>query len=105
MRLQRPRHLLSCAVLGASLLLGACGFHLRGTGVSNIKLDELHVSTKDSFEPIRRSVLEALRINGVEVNSAAPYQLHLAERPAVRRALSHTQRSMPAEYELSQELT
>lgn len=104
MHLQRPRQLLSCAVLGASLLLSACGFHLRGTGVDDIALKELHVSARDNNGPTHQSVMEALRINGVTVSSAAPYHLQLLDEPQQRRALSHASRSTPAEYELRHRL-
>lgn len=105
MHLQRPRYLLGCAVLGASLLLSACGFHLRGTGVDNIKLDELHVSAQNNNGPTHQSVLEALRNNGVTVRSTAPYHLQLRDEPQQRRSLSYASRSTPAEYELRRLLT
>lgn len=106
MHLQRPRQLLSCAVLGASLLLSACGFHLRGTGVDDIALKELHVSARDNNGPTHQSVMEALRINGVTVSSAAPYHLQLLEEQQLRRALNYVSRSRstPAEYALRHQL-
>ena len=104
MHLQRPRQLLSCAILGASLLLSACGFHLRGTGVDDIALDELHVSAQDHNGRTHQSVVEALRINGVTVTDSAAYHLQLLEEPRQRRALSYSSRSTPAEYELHHRL-
>lgn len=105
MPLQRPRYLLSCAVLGTSLLLSACGFHLRGTGVDSVKLDELSVSARNSYGPTYQSVLEALQINGVDVRTSAPYHLQLLDEQKNRRAVTYTYRSTPAEYELTSELT
>ncbi|TKA90708.1 LPS assembly lipoprotein LptE [Halopseudomonas bauzanensis] len=105
MPLQRPRHLLSCAVLGASLLLSACGFHLRGTGVDNVKLEELNVTARNSYGPTYQSVLEALQVNGVDVRSSAPYHLQLLNENQERRAVTYTYRATPAEYELTSELT
>ncbi|PRB74527.1 LPS assembly lipoprotein LptE [Pseudomonas sp. MYb185] len=104
MPLQRPRQLLSCAVLGATLLLSACGFHLRGTGVDSVKLNELNVSARNSYGPTYQSVLEALQVNGVDVRSSAPYHLQLLEERKERRAVTYTYRSTPAEYELTSEL-
>ncbi|MFA5678102.1 MAG: LPS assembly lipoprotein LptE [Pseudomonas sp.] len=104
MHLQRPRYLLSCALLGASLLLSACGFHLRGTGVDDIKLNELHVSARDNNGPTHQRVLEALRTNGVTINSAAPYHLQLLDEPQQRQAISYASHSTPAEYELRRRL-
>ncbi|SDS59377.1 LPS-assembly lipoprotein [Halopseudomonas litoralis] len=105
MPLQRPRHLLSCAVLGASLLLSGCGFHLRGTSVDSVKLEELAVSARNSYGPTYQSVLEALQVNGVDIRSSAPYHLQLLDERKERRAVTYTYRSTPAEYELTSELT
>ena len=105
MPLQRPRHLLSCAVLGASLLLSGCGFHLRGTSVDSVKLDELNVSARNSYGLTYQSVLEALQVNGVDVRSSAPYHLQLLDEHKERRAVTYTYRATPAEYELTSELT
>lgn len=104
MRLQQSRHLLSCTLLAASLLLSACGFQLRGTGVDNMSLDALHVSAQDTHSPIRQQVLDALRSSGVAVRSSAPYQLQLLNESQFRRAVSSGSRSAPAEYELRREL-
>ena len=105
MRLQRPRHLLSCTILGASLLLSACGFHLRGSGVDSIKLDELHVSAQDRHSQTHRQVVDALENSGVTVRSSAPYHLQLLDEPRQRRAVSHSRGSTSAEYELSHHLS
>lgn len=105
MHLQRPRQLLRCAVLGASLLLSACGFHLRGSGVDNFKLDELHVSAQNNNGPTHREVMDALRSSGVAINSSAPYHLQLLDESRNQRALSHSSRSGPAEYEVRRQLT
>ena len=105
MHLQRPRYLLSCALLGASLLLSACGFDLRGTGVDNIQLSEMQVSALDNNGPTHQSVLEALRVKGVRVHGGARYQLELLDEPQQRRAISYSSRAVPAEYELRRLLT
>lgn len=104
MRLQRPRHLLSCTILGASLLLSACGFQLRGSGVDNIALDELHVSALDSHSQTHRQLVEALQDSGVTVRSSAPYHLQLLDEPRQRRAVSYSRGSTSAEYEMSHQL-
>ena len=72
MRLQQTRYLLSCTLLGASLLLSACGFQLRGAGVDTFQLDALHVSALDSHSQTQQLLLDALRSNGVTVRSSAP---------------------------------
>lgn len=104
MRLQQTRYLLSCALLGASLLLSACGFQLRGTGVDSLQLDELHLSAQDSHSQTRQQLLDALRSKGVTVRSSAPYQLQLLAEPEYRRALNRSGRSSAAEYQLQHQL-
>ena len=104
MRLQRPRHLLSCTILGASLLLSACGFHLRGSGVNNVTLDELHVSVQDRHSQTHQQVVEALQDSGVALRRSAPYHLQLLDEPRERRAVSYSRGSTSAEYELSHQL-
>lgn len=105
MRLQRPRQLLTCAVLGASLLLSACGFHLRGAGVDNIKLDELHVVIHDQHSQTHQQLLEALRANQVKVSSSAPYHLQFLDEIESRREMNKSKRSGPIEFELNQRVS
>lgn len=105
MRLQQTRYLLSCTLLGAGLLLSACGFQLRGTGMdTTMSLEALHVSAQDNHSPTRQQVLDALRSSGVAVRSTAPYHLQLLREPQYRRAVSSSSRSAPAEYEIRREL-
>src|SRR5690554_8239714 len=70
MPLQRPRHLLSCAVLGAALLLSACGFQLRGTATEDIPLQELRLSVQDEYGQIHRALRESLINHGVRVTDS-----------------------------------
>ena len=77
MSLTTPRLLLSCAVLGATLLASGCGFHLRGTGVDSVELNQLDVSAHNRYGPTYQQVLQALEIDGVKVTPTAPYQLQL----------------------------
>jgi len=105
MSLTTPRLLLSCAVLGATLLASGCGFHLRGTGVDSVELNQLDVSAHNRYGPTYQQVLQALEIDGEKVTPTAPYQLQLLEENQGRRAVSYTSSSTPAEYELSSSLT
>ena len=105
MPLQRSRHLLSCAILGAALLLSACGFHPRGTGTGTIQLQELSVSTQDNHSLARRTVVDALRNHGVQVTATSRYQLQLLDEAETRRAYNTAQRSIPIEQQLNSQLT
>ncbi|MGI3131339.1 LPS assembly lipoprotein LptE [Halopseudomonas pachastrellae] len=105
MSLSTPRLLLSCAVLGATLLASGCGFHLRGTGVDNVELNQLDVTAHNRYGPTYQQVLQALEIDGVDVTPSAPYTLQLLEENQSSRAVSYTSSSTPAEYQLSSSLT
>lgn len=105
MLLKRPRHLLSCAMLAAGVLLSGCGFHLRGTGVDSVTLDELRFSAPDEHSPTYRQLLAALQSDGVRITDAADYHLRLISDRHERVALSYTSRISAAEYEIRQHLT
>lgn len=104
MRLNHPGYMLSCVLLGASLLLSSCGFHLRGTGVDSVQLEQLNVSARNSYGPTYQRVLELLQSNGVAVRSSAPYQLELLDEQTSQRALTYSSRATPAEYEITSRL-
>ncbi|QJD58926.1 hypothetical protein HG264_08390 [Pseudomonas sp. gcc21] len=105
MLLKRPRHLLTCAMLAAGVLLSGCGFHLRGTGVDSVTLDELRFSAPDEHSPTYRQLLAALQSDGVRITDAADYHLRLISDRHERVALSYTSRISAAEYEIRQHLT
>ncbi|GGE32328.1 LPS-assembly lipoprotein LptE [Halopseudomonas oceani] len=104
MSLTTPRLLLSCAVLGATLLASGCGFHLRGTGVDSVELNQLDVTAHNRYGRTYQQVLEALEVDGVKVTPTAAYQLQLLKEDQGRRAVSYTSSSTPAEYELTSTL-
>ncbi len=105
MFLKRPRQLLGCAVLGAGLLLSACGFQLRGTGVDNISLEEIRLTSNQLNNPTFDQLLSALQSEGVRVTDVADYHLQLIEDRHEQVALSYTGRASAAEVELRQHLT
>ncbi|MEH6388204.1 MAG: LPS assembly lipoprotein LptE [Pseudomonas profundi] len=105
MLLKRPRHLLSCAMLAAGVLLSGCGFHLRGTDVDSVTLEELQFSAPDEHSPTYRQLLAALQSDGVRITDTADYHLRLISDRHERVALSYTSRISAAEYEIRQHLT
>lgn len=104
MSLTTPRLLLSCAVLGATLLASGCGFHLRGTGVDSVELTQLDVTTQERNSATYQQVLEALKLDGVRIAPTAAYRLELLDEALERRAVSYTGSSSSAEYELTNSL-
>src|SRR5690606_36458879 len=104
MPLQRPRHLLSCALLGAALLLSACGFQLRGTATEGIPLQETRQSVQHEVRQIHRALRDSLIIHGVQVTDSARCHLQLQEA-ASRRSVGNASCGGPIERELRSELT
>lgn len=105
MFLNHPRRLIGCILIGLSLALSGCGFHLRGTGVDSVQLDELQLSARNSYGELYRNIRQALRIDGVEINETAPYRLQLLEERLDKTAVTYTSRATPAEFELKTSLT
>lgn len=105
MLLKRPRHLLSCAMLATGVLLSGCGFHLRGTGVDSVTLEEIRFTAPDEHSPTYRQLHAALETDGVRITDAADYHLQLLSDRHERVALSFTSRVSAAEYEIRQHLT
>ncbi len=105
MLLNHPRRLIGSVVIGLSLALNGCGFHLRGTGVDNVALDELELSARNSYGQLYRNIRQALIIDGVEITETAPYHLQLLEERLDKTAVTYTSRATPAEFELETILT
>lgn len=99
------RQLLGCMLIALSLALSGCGFHLRGTGVDNVQLEELQLSARNSYGQLYRNIRQALQIDGVEITQTAPYHLQLLEEREDKTAVSYTSRATPAEFELETNLT
>ncbi|MCY1208837.1 LPS-assembly lipoprotein LptE [compost metagenome] len=91
-------------VLGLTVLLSACGFHLRGTGEAKFALTEMDVTGRNLYGQTVKSVREALVDSGVNVHAGAPYTLVLAREDESQRTASYTTGARSAEYELTQTL-
>ena len=87
-------------LLGAVLLLGACGFQLRGSIDLPAGMEPLYVS---AGEPLASQLNNALAINGVTVvasASEARHQLVILKQNSENRALSLGENARVAEYQL-----
>ena len=100
MLLNHPRRLVVCLLIGLGLTLSGCGFHLRGTGVDNVELEELQLSARNSYGQLYRNIRQALIIDGVTISESAPYHLQLLEERLDKTAVTYTSRATPAEFEL-----
>jgi LPS-assembly lipoprotein len=105
MLLNNPRQFIGCLMIGFSLVLSGCGFHLRGTGVDNVELDELQLSARNSYGQLYRDIRQALIVDGVEITNTAPFHLQLLDEQENKTAVTYTSRATPAEFELETSLT
>ena len=99
----RPLHRL--ALLGLCLLLGACGFHLRGQVSLPPVMARTAIVGLDPFNPLAREMERALRGSGVEVvedEAAATAVLRVTRADAPRRLLSVQASGKAQEIELLQ---
>lgn len=92
-------------VMGLAVLLSACGFHLRGTGVTELNLKELDVSARNAYGDTVTQLRQVLQSSGVNVHKGAPYKLILTNEQETQRAASYAGAGRSVEYELNNELT
>ena len=91
----------SITVLGLAFLMTACGFHLRGTGTTQMALNELNFTARDELSPLGKMVKESLVNNKVQVSSSAPFTLYVGPEETTQRTASFTAGTRSAEYTLT----
>ena len=91
----------SITVLGLAFLMTACGFHLRGTGSTQMALTELNFAARDALSPLSKDVKQSLINNKVAISSSAPFTLYLGLEEDSRRTASFTAGTRSAEYTLT----
>ena len=97
------RHSRALLVLYMSVLLSACGFHLRGDYLLSDELQTLYVSSSDVHGELTRLVKQHLSSNQVNVlkhKSVHSPELRIISDKLDRRTLSVFQNGQVAEYEL-----
>jgi len=88
-------------VMGLAVLLGACGFQLRGTSTNQMALKELNVTARDAYGPTATQLRKQIAAAGVKVYDGAPYKLALTSEHEDQRTASYSGGSRSAEYELT----
>ena len=83
------------------LLLSACGFQLRGTGMSDFALEEINLQARNSHGDTARQLEQLLENNDVRVHKGARYTLDLVREQTRQRTASYTSSARSAEYELT----
>ncbi|MDX1756757.1 MAG: LPS assembly lipoprotein LptE [Marinobacter sp.] len=101
----RPSLPTALAIVGLSILLSACGFHLRGAAPVSAALQPLAVACSDDIPaPLCATVKDQLELGGVELaqGDQADYTLRLTRFEQSRRASAITLQGSAAEYDLRQ---
>lgn len=92
-------------VLSLAFLMTACGFHLRGTGTTQMALSELNFAARDALSPLGKQTKESLINNKVEVSRSAPFTLYIGPEENSKRTASFTAGTRSAEYTLTSAVT
>lgn len=96
----RATHLI---VLALSLLLGACGFHLRGHSAFVLPFQKLYVKSANDYTPFIKELKQAIQVNEVQITDApeqAQLTLHIVSEVADRQILSLSGGGRVREYRL-----
>lgn len=95
----------SITVLGLAFLMTACGFHLRGTGTTQMALNELNFAARDALSPLGKQVKESLINNKVNVSNSASFTLYVGAEEHSQRTASYTAGTRSAEYTITSATT
>jgi len=88
-------------VIGLAVVLSACGFQLRGTGLTKLPFKEIGVSARDAYGPTVVNLTRVLKQNGVDVHSGAPYHLTLNDEKQEERTASYSGSARSVEFDLT----
>ena len=90
-------------LLLATLLLGACGFHLQGTARVSPRLAAVELVAPDRYSDLQQALRESLALSGARIVDAAGSPLatlRLLKDEHGRRVLSVSARNTPREVEV-----
>ncbi len=93
----------SLTVLMFTLLLGACGFHLRGQGAFALPFQTLYVQSANDYTPLIGELKRAIEANGVQLTNSqdqAQLTLHIVSEAQDRQILSLSGGGRVREYRL-----
>lgn len=93
-------------ILALALLLGSCGFQLRGAQNSvSSQYDSMRLVTSGSDEPFYSALKQGLQDSGVVISDDALSSLEIINSRNDKRTASYSSRGKSAEYELLKEVT
>lgn len=91
------------AALALSLLLGACGFHLRGQSAYSLPFQTLHIRSANDYAPFIAELKRAITDNGARVTDSseqAQLTLHIVSETTDKQILSLSGGGRVREYRL-----
>jgi LPS-assembly lipoprotein len=86
-----------------TLLLGACGFHLRGQGAFAMPFQTLYVQSANDYSPFIVTLKNSLQVNGVQLADSpeqAQLTLHIVTEAVDKQILSLSGAGRVREYRL-----
>ena len=97
------RAILLVPVLMLTLLLGACGFHLRGQSAFALPFQTLYVKSASDYAPFINELKQAIQVNDVQIVDTpeqAQLTLHIVSEVADKQILSLSSGGRVREYRL-----
>lgn len=95
----------SALILGAAIMLTACGWQLRGAQVDEQGLlPAIQIVSDDNYSPMVRTLRETWDKQSVKERSAL-YLVQILEEVVDRRPVTYTTTGTPAQYEMTVTLT
>lgn len=98
-----PMRATSLTMLMLTLLLGACGFHLRGQAAFALPFKALYIKSANAYAPFITALKHAIEANGVQVTDApeqAQLTLHIVSETTDKQILSLSASGQVLEYSL-----
>ena len=101
--MKMPMRATNLIVLMLTLLLGACGFHLRGEGAFALPFQTLYVKSTNDYAPFIGELKRAIEANGVQITDTpgqAQLTLHIVSETTDKQILSLSGSGRVREYRL-----
>ena len=95
---------IACTLLLGTLLLGACGFHLRGQGTLHMPFKTLYIQSANLYTPLIAELKRAVEAAGAEVVDSpegAELTLHIVTEKMDKQILSLSGAGRVREYQLN----
>ncbi len=95
------------SLLLTTLMLTACGWHLRGSMDLPDNLNSIYVSSANSYDTLTRNLTQAIVSTGTSLATSknkADYTITLLDQRETRRAVSLGGNGLASEYELTLEV-